>query len=68
MTLETRIGRGAGRPRNHIHWLAARFSALGVGEPVAARHRHRPRRVDVLLNGRPAALLDKPTTPLWATR
>ena len=46
--------------------LARRLDALGLATRVPAHLRMRPRRVDVLLDGRPAALLMKSTTPLFA--
>ena len=46
--------------------LARRLDALGLATRVPTHIRTRPRRVDVLLDGRPAALLMKTTTPLFA--
>jgi hypothetical protein len=48
--------------------LANQLDALGLAAQVPVHLRLHPRRVDVLLGGRPAALLMKPTTPLFARR
>lgn len=47
-------------------WLARKLDSLGFGQRLPAAYWHRERRVDVLLDGRPAALLMQPTTPLFA--
>lgn len=49
-------------------WLVNKLAVLGFATPTPIHWRNRPRRVDVLLGGRPAALLMKPTTPLFARK
>jgi hypothetical protein len=58
----------AAAPASRSTWLTGRLEELGLATRIDVRWRLRPRRVDVLLDGRPAALLMQPTTPLFDRR